>query len=69
VEPSTKGLHSDHDFMQQGQGFAYLSRLLSPITRLTLMTGLSMGNFEIPTNPAWCRSTSSKGSCTILLLR
>ena len=51
VDPPTKGPQANHDFTQQGQGFAYLSRLLSPTTRVTLMSGLSIGNFQIPTNP------------------
>ena len=51
VEPPTKGPQANHDFTQQGQGFAYLSRLLSPTTRLTLMAGLAVSDFQIPTNP------------------
>jgi hypothetical protein len=51
VEPPTKGSQAHHDFTQQGQGFAYVSRLLGGTTRLTLMRGLSVGDSEIPTDP------------------
>jgi outer membrane receptor protein involved in Fe transport len=51
VEPPTKGPQAKHDQTQQGQGFAYLSRLLSPTTRLTMMGGLALGNYQIPTSP------------------
>jgi outer membrane receptor protein involved in Fe transport len=51
VQPPTDGPQAKHDQTQQGQGFAYLSRLLSPTTRITLMGGLSMGNYQIPTSP------------------
>ena len=50
VAPPTKGPHANHDQTQQGQGFAYLSRLLSLSTRLSLMGGLSLGNYQIPTS-------------------
>jgi len=50
VEPPTKGPQANHDFTQQGQGFAYLSRLLSPTTRLTLMAGFAVSGFQIPTD-------------------
>ena len=51
VQPPTPGPQPNHDVTEQGQGFAYLSRLVSPTTRLTLMTGLAVSNFQIPTNP------------------
>jgi outer membrane receptor protein involved in Fe transport len=51
VEPPTEGPQAKHDQMQQGQGFAYLSRLLNLTTRLTLMGGMSMGDYQIPTSP------------------
>jgi TonB dependent receptor/Carboxypeptidase regulatory-like domain len=51
VEPPTARSQAKHDQTQQGQGFAYLSRLLSPITRLTLMGGLAVGNYQIPDTP------------------
>jgi outer membrane receptor protein involved in Fe transport len=51
VEPPTAGPQAKHDQTQQGQGFAYVSRLLSPVTRLTLVGGLAMGNYQIPDTP------------------
>ncbi len=35
----------------QGQGFGYLSYLVNPDTRLSLMTGVAVNSFEIPPEP------------------
>jgi TonB dependent receptor/Carboxypeptidase regulatory-like domain len=51
VQPPTKGPQANHDFTQQGQGFAYISRLINPATRLSLMTGFAVATFQIPTTP------------------
>ena len=67
VQPPTKGPRANHDLTQQGQGFAYLSRFLNPTTRVTLMTGLAVGYFQIPTNDNLCGSSRLRVFRTIHL--
>ena len=40
-----------HDQTEQRKGFAYLSYLLNPTTKVSLMTGVYDGTFQIPNNP------------------
>ncbi len=40
-----------HDQTEQRRGFAYLSYLVSPTTKVSLMAGVYDGNFQIPDNP------------------
>ncbi len=40
-----------HDRTSQGQGFSYLSYLLSPLTRLSLITGTAINAYQIPGQP------------------
>jgi len=51
IEPPTPGPEAHNDFTQQGQGFGYFSDLISPTQKLTLMTGVAVNSFEIPSNP------------------
>src|SRR5271170_1752032 len=41
----------NHDYSDQGQGFGYLSYLVNPDTRLSLVTGVAVNSFEIPPEP------------------
>jgi hypothetical protein len=41
----------EHDRTSQGQGFSYLSYLLSPVTRLSLITGTAIDANQIPGQP------------------
>ncbi len=40
-----------HDSTNQGQGFAYLSYLIGPQTRLSLISGTAVNYFQIPPEP------------------
>ncbi|HEY3644216.1 MAG TPA: TonB-dependent receptor, partial [Gammaproteobacteria bacterium] len=40
-----------HDDTEQTRGFGYLSYLLNPDMRLSVMLGHSLGNFQLPDNP------------------
>jgi outer membrane receptor protein involved in Fe transport len=40
-----------HDRTSQGQGFSYLSYLLSPVTRLSLIAGTALNAYQIPGQP------------------
>jgi outer membrane receptor protein involved in Fe transport len=51
IEPPTSGPTPINDTSSQGSGFGYFSYFLSPTTRLSLITGTAINNFEIPANP------------------
>jgi hypothetical protein len=51
LEPPTPGPQAKHDFATIGNNFSYLSYFLSPTTRLSLLGGFNLSNFEIPSNP------------------
>jgi outer membrane cobalamin receptor len=40
-----------HDRTSQGQGFSYLSYLLNPVTRLSLIAGTALNAYQIPGQP------------------
>jgi len=51
LEPPTPGPEAIHDFATIGNDFAYLSYFLNPTTRISLIGGFNISNFEIPANP------------------
>jgi outer membrane receptor protein involved in Fe transport len=51
LEPPTPGPQAQHDFTTIGNGFAYLSYFLNTTTRLSLIGGFNVSNFQIPSNP------------------
>ena len=51
LEPPTPGPEAIHDFATIGNQFAYLSYFLNPTTRVSLLGGFNLANFEIPANP------------------
>jgi len=51
LEPPTAGPVAIHDTTHQGNGFSYLSYLLNPTTKLSLISGFNVSNFEIPALP------------------
>ena len=51
LEPPTPGPQAKHDFATIGNNFSYLSYFLSPTTRLSLIGGFNLSNFQIPSNP------------------
>jgi hypothetical protein len=51
LEPPTPGPQAKHDFATIGNDFSYLSYFLSPTTRLSLLGGFNLSNFQIPSNP------------------
>jgi outer membrane receptor protein involved in Fe transport len=58
IENPTPAYNAIHDFSQQDRGFAYMSAIVDPTTRVSLIAGTSYNNFQIPnvpgqpTNPA-----------------
>ncbi len=51
LENPTPAYNAIHDFSQQEQGFAYMSAFVDPTTRVSLIAGTSINNFQIPNNP------------------
>jgi len=51
IESPTSAINPIHDRTNQGRGFMFLSGLLDPTTRVSLISGNSIGTFQIPNNP------------------
>jgi outer membrane receptor protein involved in Fe transport len=51
IENPTPAYGAIHDKTTQEKGFLYLSTLIDPTSRLTFMSGVSNGNYQIPNNP------------------
>ena len=51
IESPTGDPDTIHDRSRQTKGFLYASDLLDPSTRLSVIAGTSIGNFQIPNNP------------------
>ena len=51
IENAIPAYNAIHDFSQQEKGFAYMSAFVDPTTRVSLIAGTSINNFEIPDVP------------------
>jgi outer membrane receptor protein involved in Fe transport len=51
IENPTPSNEAIHDRTSQEKGFLYLSTILDPTSRLTFMSGVSDGTYQIPNNP------------------
>jgi outer membrane receptor protein involved in Fe transport len=51
IENPTPAYNAIHDFSQQDRGFLYMSGIVDPTTRISLIAGTSTNNFQIPNNP------------------
>jgi outer membrane receptor protein involved in Fe transport len=51
IENPTPANEAIHDRTAQEKGFLYLSTVLDPTSRLTFMSGVSNGTYQIPNNP------------------
>ena len=51
LENPTPNWSAIHDHTTQERGFAYVSTIIDPYTRFTLLAGASYGAFQIPNNP------------------
>ncbi|HJU10894.1 MAG TPA: TonB-dependent receptor [Candidatus Binataceae bacterium] len=61
LEPPTPGPEAIHDFATIGNDFSYLSYFLSSTTRISLLGGFNLSNFEIPANPDQCPAFNLAG--------
>jgi outer membrane receptor protein involved in Fe transport len=51
IENPTPAYNAIHDFTSQEKGFAYMSAVVDPTTRVSLIAGTSINAFQIPNNP------------------
>ncbi|MGA7811312.1 TonB-dependent receptor, partial [Bradyrhizobium sp.] len=51
IENPTSSISAIHDHTDQGKFFGYVSTLLDPSTRLSVISGASYSTFQIPNNP------------------
>ncbi|THD65177.1 MAG: ligand-gated channel [Bradyrhizobium sp.] len=51
LENPTPASEAIHDHTSQEKGFLYLSTVIDPTSRLTFISGVSNGNYQIPNNP------------------
>jgi outer membrane receptor protein involved in Fe transport len=61
IENPTSSAGAVHDHTDQAHGFAYLSYILSPETRVSAMFGSSVGFFQIPNNPSQAPNFTANG--------
>jgi outer membrane receptor protein involved in Fe transport len=51
IENPTSSYHPLHDRTDQGRGFGYISGIIDPTTRVSLILGTSRSQFQIPNTP------------------
>jgi outer membrane receptor protein involved in Fe transport len=51
IENPTSGFNALHDVSDQQRGFAYISGVVDPTTRVSAILGTSRSQFQIPNNP------------------
>jgi outer membrane receptor protein involved in Fe transport len=51
IENPTPAYNAIHDFTQQDRGFVYMSAIVDPATRVSLIAGTAINNFQIPNVP------------------
>lgn len=61
IENPTPGNEAIHDRTAQEKGFLYLSTVLDPTSRLTFMSGVSNGTYQIPNNPGQSPAFNAAG--------
>jgi len=61
LENPTPNWSAIHDHTDQERGFAYVSTIIDPYSRFTLLAGASYGAFQIPNNPGQTPQFSAYG--------
>ncbi|WP_118179302.1 TonB-dependent receptor [Paraburkholderia phosphatilytica] len=64
IEAPTSDGSPLHDHTRQGDGFGYLSYLLNPFTRVSVMFGATSNQFELPNTPGLPTNFTLNGSST-----
>ena len=61
IENPTPSNEAIHDRTAQEKGFLYLSTVIDPTSRLTFMSGVSNGSYQIPNNPGQTPNNTAFG--------
>jgi outer membrane receptor protein involved in Fe transport len=64
IEAPTSDGSPLHDHTRQGNGFGYLSYIINPLTRVTLMAGTAANQFELPNTPGLPTNFALAGQTT-----
>ncbi|TCG05898.1 TonB-dependent receptor [Paraburkholderia steynii] len=64
IENPTAGANAIHDHTRQGDAFGYLSYLINPLTRVSVLFGTTSNQFEIPNTPGLPTNFTLNGNST-----
>lgn len=64
IENPTAGANAIHDHTRQGDAFGYLSYIIDPLTRVSVMFGTTSNQFEIPNTPGLQTNFTLNGNST-----
>ncbi|BCG01869.1 hypothetical protein PPGU19_064370 (plasmid) [Paraburkholderia sp. PGU19] len=64
IENPTASANAIHDHTRQGDAFGYLSYIINPLTRVSLLFGTTSNQFEIPNTPGLLTSFTLNGNNT-----
>ncbi|WP_179747034.1 TonB-dependent receptor [Paraburkholderia bryophila] len=64
IENPTSGANAIHDHTRQGDAFGYMSYIINPLTRVSLMFGTTSNQFEIPNTPGLATNFTLNGNNT-----
>ncbi|WP_144110407.1 TonB-dependent receptor [Paraburkholderia sp. BCC1886] len=64
IENPTASADAVHDHTRQGDAFGYMSYIINPLTRVSLMFGTTSNQFEIPNTPGLQTSFTLNGNST-----
>jgi outer membrane receptor protein involved in Fe transport len=59
LENPTPEPEAIHDLTKQERGFGYISTIIDPTTRVSFITGASLGKFQVPNSPGQTPSLAS----------
>jgi outer membrane receptor protein involved in Fe transport len=62
IENPTSASNAIHDNTSQEKGFLYLSTVIDPTSRLTFISGVSNGSYQIPNNPGQAPAFTAFGT-------
>ncbi|HWF94374.1 MAG TPA: TonB-dependent receptor [Xanthobacteraceae bacterium] len=66
LENPTSAPEAIHDLTKQERGFGYISTIIDPTTRVSFITGASLGKFQVPDNPGQVPALASAFGVTNL---
>lgn len=64
IENPTSSANAIHDHTRQGDAFGYMSYIINPLTRVSLMFGTTSNQFEIPNTPGLATNFTLNGNNT-----